>query len=366
MAIIAYFQYAYNYWRMKGVQYVPAWFLQGSIGQWNDTLHSAQYFQNMYNEFKQKSAKCVGFYIYLKAAMLIIDLDLIEKILVTDAEYFSDRGLYSNKKDEPLSVNLITMDDPEWSVMRHKLLLIFTPKNLEKMFDTVDAMGIRLVRQIDHHMRVKSTTIEVRDILARYTTDVIARCAFGYDCNSLEDPKTAFRLIGQSVFTDPPNSRPVALLKADFKWLANKLHVKNYQDFVSSYFMDVVKLTVSTREELLKNGEQDAQEGKDLIDLLIELKNSEDPNKRITIEEVAAQAFLFYLAGFETSSTTLAYCLYELAGSKQEQNKLRKEIRQAYRKNGDQFSYGMMKNDLKQMDKVIKGKQISCLNKKKS
>ncbi|EFN89628.1 Probable cytochrome P450 6a13 [Harpegnathos saltator] len=47
---------------------------------------------------------------------------------------------------------------------------------------------------------------------------------------------------------------------------------------------------------------------------------------KLTMLEATAQAFVFFLAGFESSSTTATFCLYELALHQDVQDKVRQEI----------------------------------------
>lgn len=42
--------------------------------------------------------------------------------------------------------------------------------------------------------------VEVKDILARFTTDIISSCAFGIKTNSLENPNSEFRVFGRKIF----------------------------------------------------------------------------------------------------------------------------------------------------------------------
>lgn len=70
---------------------------------------------------------------------------------------------------------------------------------------------------------------------------------------------------------------------------------------------------------------------------------------------------MFYLAGFETSSTALTFCLYELALNSDIQAKARRVVEEAFKKHG-KFTYEMML-DMPYIDQVLQGKFIFRLKK---
>lgn len=92
------------------------------------------------------------------------------------------------------------------------------------------------------------------------------------------------------------------------------------------------------------------------MSLLIDLKNAKNDTERLTINEIAAQAFVFFLAGFETSSTTLNYCLYELALEKHKhiQDKARKEISTILKKYNGELTYEAI-NEMTYIDQIVNG-----------
>jgi cytochrome P450 family 6 len=75
---------------------------------------------------------------------------------------------------------------------------------------------------------------------------------------------------------------------------------------------------------------------------------------------IAAQAFVFFLAGFETSSTTMTFCLYELAVNPDIQDRLRAEIDTVLQKYDGNINYESI-FEMEYLDKVVNGKWNNVL-----
>lgn len=73
-----------------------------------------------------------------------------------------------------------------------------------------------------------------------------------------------------------------------------------------------------------------------------------------TDDILAANAFVFFVAGFETTASTISYCLYELAMNPGIQIKLRENIKQTLNANDGKLAYDTLK-DMKYLDMVING-----------
>uniref|UniRef100_T1GRM8 Cytochrome P450 n=1 Tax=Megaselia scalaris TaxID=36166 RepID=T1GRM8_MEGSC len=73
--------------------------------------------------------------------------------------------------------------------------------------------------------------------------------------------------------------------------------------------------------------------------ILIDMKNSEE---NFSIEDAAAQIFLFFANGFEPSASTMANCLYELSLNQDLQTALRDEIQNSIENNGGEVTYDLI------------------------
>lgn len=75
----------------------------------------------------------------------------------------------------------------------------------------------------------------------------------------------------------------------------------------------------------------------------------------LTNEVLAAQAFLFFIAGFETSSTNLCYVLLELSQHEHIQDKVRQEIHDVLAANQGQLTHDVLKQ-MTYTEMVIEGR----------
>lgn len=74
-----------------------------------------------------------------------------------------------------------------------------------------------------------------------------------------------------------------------------------------------------------------------------------------SVEQAAAQAFVFLIAGFETSAATIQFALYELALQPDLQKKLTEEIDRVIAKHNGQITYDGLQ-EMTLLDRVVSGK----------
>jgi cytochrome P450 family 6 len=74
----------------------------------------------------------------------------------------------------------------------------------------------------------------------------------------------------------------------------------------------------------------------------------------LSMNSLAAQAFVFFGAGFETSSTTMTFCLYELSLHQDIQERVREEIDHVLQKHDGKITYEAIQ-EMEYLDKVVSG-----------
>lgn len=197
--IVAYFyvKNAFNYWQKRGVKTFPASFPFGNFGAaFMQKLPFNGVIEKLYH---QTNEPYFGTYAMIRPVLVLRDPELVRSVMIRDFQYFTDRGVFIDEERDPLSGHLFSMAGEKWKNLRAKLTPVFTSGKLKAMFSTLVDCGVPLVNFMDRAAD-SNETIEIRDLAARYSTNVIASVAFGVDINTIDNPNDPFRVAGKKVF----------------------------------------------------------------------------------------------------------------------------------------------------------------------
>ncbi|XP_017040712.2 probable cytochrome P450 6a21 [Drosophila ficusphila] len=338
-----------RYWQDLGIPCDEPHFMMGNMEGVRTKRSFHEIWTSTYKKYRG-TGPFAGFYWFRRPAVFVLETSLAKQILIKEFNKFTDRGFYNNPEDDPLSGQLFLLDGHKWKSMRQKLTPTFTSGKMKFMFPTVIKVGHEFIDVFGEYVK-KNEIVEVKELLARFTTDVIGTCGFGIECSSLKDPEAEFRIMGRRALTEERLSPIAVAFTNSFPNLSHRLHIKITAEHIEEFFLRIVRETVAFRE-------QNNIRRNDFMDQLIDLKNNQlmasetGENVNLTIEQIAAQAFVFFAAGFETSSTTMGFTLYELAQHQDIQDRVRKEVLEICQKNNGELTYESVK-DLVYLDQVI-------------
>lgn len=284
------FKKSWVFWKKINVPYAEPKFPSGSM---NDMFagksHLGEIMQEIYNEMKGKAEDFCGIYMFNERTLLVLSPEFTKTILNKDFNNFVDHGLYLNEKDDPLCANLFFQSGQKWKNLRAKLTPTFSSAKLKTMFQTLLNVGHELVKFMENYCKA-SNEIEIYEILARFNTDVISSCAFGFEANSLAEPNNQFREMGRRMLKFGKFKTMKITFAKTFKKLAQLLGITFNDKDVAEFFIGVVRETIDQRAET-------GDKRNDFMQLLIGLMNKSKNSESLSFIEVAAQAYVFYFAG---------------------------------------------------------------------
>lgn len=356
--VYMYFHRCYRYWLDQGVPTIPATFPSGHLDTRMAYTNFGLIAIDLYQKLKSKG-DYVGLYFLHKPVLFVLTPEFAKTVLVRDFQYFVNRGVYFNKTHDPLSANLFFIESGDWRRLRTKMTPTFTSGKMKMMFYTIFDVADEMVKHLTERWEQPTTNtdnfdVEVTDLMARYNTDVIVSCAFGTQCNSLSEPDSQFRAVGKKMLTFD-RLRLVKLYGAMlFRREARAMGFRLLHADVSKFITAMCKKTIEERRSK-------QLERRDFMQLMIDLyrENNDDDGEGLTLNDIAAQVFLFFFAGFETSSTAMTYTLYELALNPHIQDKVRSEIAEVTSRHGGNITYDSLL-EMTYLDQVIYGKCATC------
>lgn len=257
--------------------------------------------------------------------------------------------------------------------MRATLSPAFTGSKMRQMFELISECGEDMSKILLNQAKVAGRIdYEMKDLFTKYTNDVISSAAFGCKTNSFENPNNEFYLSGKKIMEFASTK---AILRMTLIFVLPKIaklfNVSFIDKKASSYFRSLVLDNIASREKLgifrpdMINILMNVKKGNSLRSLTEEttsdsfatVSESSIGNKNVkrewTDDELVAQAFLFFLAGFDTVATVLSFLIYELSINPDAQQKLYDEINETNKVlDGKRITYDAIQK-MKYMDMVL-------------
>ncbi|XP_024870952.1 cytochrome P450 6a2-like [Temnothorax curvispinosus] len=330
-----YFTADFDYWTSRGIigpKPVP---LFGNIAEFMlGKKCMGDFYKDIYDRYPKEAM--MGVFLRANPVLILRDPEYIKQVLIKDFTIFAEREGIVYEKAEPMSMNLFILDSVRWRPLRTRLSPVFTSGKLKNMFHLVLNCSDHFEKYLNETVS-KDGIVECLDLTSKFTADVIGSCAFGLEINALKEENNKFQEIGHKIFRSTPKTVFRTLLR-EIPWI-----YKHFGYILDEH--DVTKFITNITRDTIKYRKRNNVRRHDFIDTLIDLKDNPDKLgvNNVTDEFIAAQSFAFFAAGFDTSSSTMSYTIYELAQNQSVQEKVREEIKEVLNNNNGAITYDNIK-----------------------
>ncbi|VDH92143.1 putative cytochrome P450 CYP13A4 [Mytilus galloprovincialis] len=268
------------------------------------------------------------------------DLDFLQEVFVKQFKNFHARKVYPVQvdPDQDENVHMFFARGERWRRLRSIVNPAFSTSKMKDMMPTINKRVNELM-DIVEEKRMDNQHFDMYELFQRLTLDTIADCGFGLKSESLTSKDDVCLQNCRNVIKDT-TKRPILFMLGFVFPTFHSLWISIYNILRYISFNPVFWLE-DNMARIVKERKSKKASRVDLLQLMVTsefdptAKTSEDDadsidsvvKKRfLTNDELTAMCLLFLLAGYETTSTTLAYIMYEMAVNPEVQKKLQEEI----------------------------------------
>lgn len=336
-----YFSRNYDHWKKKNVPFLkPVPFFGNAFHIFTFKENVGIVFQKLHS---RENAPFLGFFLSDRPCLLIRDLDSIKRILVKDFDIFENRNIAQNFDTDPLGAyNLFMVKTPIWRDFRRKLSSVYTSAKMRLMFELfwepLENMLMFLKNQ-------NGQNVNVKDTLSKFTTDAIFSIAFGINSDCFKNDNSEFFSLAKRLLNYRIPERGFSTFAYAFMpGLVQLLGLKFIDKKSSNFFRSIFRASVQDRKEkkIIRN---------DATDTLLEMRRA---NPALEEDQIIAQVTTFFIGGFETTSSSTTFGLFQLAHNPVVQEKIRTEIYNTQKQNDNQISYDCLPK-MHYLDMCVKG-----------
>uniref|UniRef100_A0A673HWX8 unspecific monooxygenase n=1 Tax=Sinocyclocheilus rhinocerous TaxID=307959 RepID=A0A673HWX8_9TELE len=281
-------------------------------------------FFNFDMECAKKYGKVWGIYDGRLPILMVTDLEMIKAIMVKECY-----STFTNRRVNlagPFADGITVVKDERWKRIRSSLSPYFTSGRLKEIFPIAVTHADRFIKNMQK--KDNKQPVKVKEVVAPYSLDVVTSSSFSVDIDSINNADDPFVTNIKKFFKFSLFS-PLFLILALFPTIANllgKMRISLFSRSSMEFFYNVLKK--------IKDEHRESNGRVDFLQLMLQNQipgdhfedTDEQPAKGLTDHEILSQSLVFILGGYETTSTTLTYLLYNLATNPDCLEKLVEEI----------------------------------------
>lgn len=345
--VIALYRYLFknlNLFEKHGILHIPPLPIVGNMAPvFLRQLPLADLVQKVYN--LNRDAKYVGYFDGMNPVVMIRDPELIKTIGVKSFDTFPDHRAFIDEVNDPLfGKNLFSLRGERWRDVRTLLSPAFTSSKMKHMFKLMSECAANFTDFLSK-LPADKNVMEMKNNFTRYTNDVIATCAFGISVDSMRNPNNEFYVNGkEATYFSVWRTIKFYFIRST-PYLTKLLGIKFLSNRVGQFFKDLIRNTIHTRD--VKNIVRP-----DMLQLMMETRGKRGPGKELSIEDITAQAFVFFFGGFDTVSTLMCFVAHEIAVNPDIQAKLQNEIDEVLKTTNGELTYDKI-NEMQYLDAVV-------------
>uniref|UniRef100_A0A4W4DLZ2 unspecific monooxygenase n=1 Tax=Electrophorus electricus TaxID=8005 RepID=A0A4W4DLZ2_ELEEL len=284
--LLIYGVWPYGFFKKLGILGPRPWPFIGTF------LSYTKGFYNFDTACFKKYGKVWGIYDGRLPILMVLDQEMIKAIMVKECySVFTNRRETNMDLAGPFADGITIVKDEKWKRIRGSLSPFFTSGKLKEIFPLAEKYADRFIDSLKK--RNPEEAIKIKDVLAPYSMDVVASSSFSVDIDSINNPNDPFVTHIKKIFSFSFFSPLFLIINPGTTHLMNRIKLE-YSP-VPHY------LTFST-----------------LLACLM--------FTGLTDHEILSQSFIFILGGYETTSVTLTYLLYNVVTNPDCMTKLVEQI----------------------------------------
>jgi len=353
--VIYYFTKRFNYFVIRHVPGPP---ISSIIFGHLNVLLSVKSFSEQLRQWTKQYGHIYGIFEGTCPIYVVSDVEFIEEVLIKQfSRFHARRATLVNRSlgkqfSNVLSANIMQL----WKKHRKILNPAFSSAKMKRLLPTIEnctKIFLERLSSVDNQ-----STINIYQIYKRLTMDVICQCAFSIDTEVQYDFNNTniYMKKIEEFFSFNFERTFLARIHRILPW-KQVAYVYSYLFRLKEFYLQNQSTSNSAQIWLLKNMNQfvqqrftKSQNANDFFQLMIDATRSD--NEHLSSTQVFSNAFIILIAGYETTSTALAYCTYRLAKHQQIQQKLYEEIREHL--STDESFYDIIMHKLTYLDLFIK------------